>query len=419
MNVLGLFLNHRPTTGGHKRYLELLRGLAERGHEVTLIVAAERGTDEAALTAAGVRLVSVVTRVPRFAIAARVSAARRWRRAVARAAARGSAGNVISGGRRAAASVVPAPSAPAEARERGSAAPDVVLVFGETHVPAARLVARRAGAPLVVALRSNLHAELSAFGAHRGAALVKPLLRVAEEVVVRARERLIARSAARIIFQTEGDRGDFIRRRPKAASRTAVVPNSIDASWFDPSLRDAHPSHTLSHLIYVGALNRRKGVLGLLDAVAELLDEERSLTLEIAGSGPLEAAVQARIAERGLSGSVALSGHVSDALSRIARADLLVLPSLYDSFPNVLLEALHTGTPAVATDAGGAREILAAEELLVPPGDPRALAAAIRRLADDPGAYRRACEHVRGRRKAFEFDWVGRFEAVVEDLHRE
>jgi glycosyltransferase involved in cell wall biosynthesis len=441
MHILGLFLNHRPTTGGHKRYLELLRGLAERGHEVTLIVAEEReagvhaaagaadtadagvdaptggaapagrgpgaaGTAEAALIAAGVRLLPVATRPPRLAIGARLSAARRWRRAVAPVPA-GQPGSGADKPEAGAATVAPALTL------------DVILIFGEGHMPAASALSARSGAPIVVALRSNMLAELEAFGAHRGPGVLAPLLRRVEAAVVRARERRIAREASRIIFQTERDRVDFARRRPEAASRTAVVANSLNASWFDPALRDANCSDGVSRLIYVGTLNRRKGVDVLLDATARLIAEGRELTLEIVGTGPLEAELRRRIASLDLEATVTLTGSDPAALERIAGADLLVLPSLYDSFPNVLLEALHTGTPAVAADAGGAREILAAEELLVPPADAAALAAAIRRLAEDPDAFRAARDHMRRRREAFDFDWVGRFEVVVEEVHDE
>jgi glycosyltransferase involved in cell wall biosynthesis len=431
MHILGLFLNHRPTTGGHKRYLELLRGLAERGHKATLIVAAEReaavaddaaaggaapggevsasrdsgsaGTAETALITAGVRLRPVVTRPPRLAIAARLSAARRWRRAVVAlppdlADATGT------------------PPRDAVAATTAALTPDVILIFGEGHMPAASALSARVGAPIVVALRSNMIAELEAFGAHRGPGVLAPLLRRVEAAVVRARERRIAREASRIIFQTERDRSDFARRRPEAAGRTAVVPNSLNASWFDPALRDANRSHGVSRLIYVGTLNRRKGVDVLLDAAARLIAEGRELTLEIVGTGPLEAELRRRIALLDLEAAVTLTGSDPDALERIAGADLLVLPSLYDSFPNVLLEALHTGTPAVATDAGGAREILAAEELLVSPADAAALAAAIRRLAADPDAFRAARDHMRRRREVFDFDWVGRFETELRTL---
>ncbi|MFP4232575.1 MAG: glycosyltransferase family 4 protein, partial [Spirochaetaceae bacterium] len=295
------------------------------------------------------------------------------------------------------------------------------------HVPAARRLARRADARLVVALRSDMIAELRAFGAHRGPRLLAALLRPAEELVLRCRERAACRSASAIVFQTARDRDAFIARHPEvtrkahpkgaAEPRTPIIANSLNASWFDPRLRDANRSENLSRLLYVGSLNRRKGLDVLLEAFALLHAEHPGLTLEIVGTGPLEAELRRHARRLGLGGTegsaVTFLGYDPAPVARIAGADLLVLPSRYDSFPNVLLEALHTGTPAVATDSGGSREILDSDELLVPPEDPRALAAAIGRLVGDPGAYARARAHMRDRRKELEFDWVARFEAVL------
>ena len=67
MRILGLFLNDRPTTGGHKRYLELLRGLAERGHEVRLAVTARVGTAPVPTTASGLAPAAAPAPEDRFA----------------------------------------------------------------------------------------------------------------------------------------------------------------------------------------------------------------------------------------------------------------------------------------------------------------------------------------------------------------
>jgi glycosyltransferase involved in cell wall biosynthesis len=232
--------------------------------------------------------------------------------------------------------------------------------------------------------------------------------------VTSLRERSLARTARRLVFQTEFDREDFVRRHPIDERRTSVVPNSIDASWFDPAQRDANRSSRLHRIIFVGTLNRRKGVMVLLDAFSRLVGKGIDISLDVIGSGPLEAQIRKLVERDGLNDRVFLHGPKPGAVSLIAQADLLAVPSLYDSFPNVLLEALHTGTPALGTRAGGIPEILAADELLVPPGDPATLAAAIERLVRDPDAYRKAKQLVAKRRATFEFDWVGRFEAELE-----
>jgi glycosyltransferase involved in cell wall biosynthesis len=218
------------------------------------------------------------------------------------------------------------------------------------------------------------------------------------------------------VFQTDRDRQAFTARNPASRGHTAVIPNSIDASWFDPGLRDANRSTELRRLIFVGNLIARKGVLSLVVAFQRLVSDGLDLSLEICGDGPLRAQLERFVTGHQLSDRVALRGAVSDALRRIADADLLVLPSLYDSFPNVVLEALHTGTPALATRAGGAAEIIRQEDLLVAPQDSDALAAAVRRLSRDRTVYAAAREHMRRRRAEFEFDWVGRFESILQGV---
>jgi glycosyltransferase involved in cell wall biosynthesis len=294
--------------------------------------------------------------------------------------------------------------------------PDLVLIFGEGHAPAGREVSRDAGAPLVAALRSDRIAELDAVGrAERGIGPRVPRRRF-ERALVRIREQGIARAASRVVFQTDRDRQAFTARNPASRGHTAVIPNSIDASWFDPGLRDANRSTELRRLIFVGNLIARKGVLSLVVAFQRLVSDGLDLSLEICGDGPLRAQLERFVTGHQLSDRVALRGAVSDALRRIADADLLVLPSLYDSFPNVVLEALHTGTPALATRAGGAAEIIRQEDLLVAPQDSDALAAAVRRLSRDRTVYAAAREHMRRRRAEFEFDWVGRFESILQGV---
>lgn len=396
MNIIGLFLNDRPRTGGHKRYLELLSALADRGHRVLLLVSAEgmlAGDRQGQGPASGrVEIAALPTGSGPIDLLSRLSAAHRWARSARRALPSLSRGDDF----------------------------DLVLVFGESHAPAGTQISRSFGIPLVLALRSDRIAELD--GASRrdedsGTRAVTNLItRLAERAVVRARERMIAQRASRIVFQTDRDGSEFTARNPAAVDRTTVIPNSIDASWFDPKLRDANRSTEVHRLIFVGSLIPRKGVLTLLRAFNLLREEGLEMSLEICGSGPLEPAVRRFVADAELDGRISLHGDVPNALERIAAADLLVLPSLYDSFPNVLLEALHTGTPAIATRAGGSAEVIDRDDLLVPPGDPVALAGAVRGLSEDSNRYAAVRQYMRDRRPRFAFDWVQRFERVLQDV---
>jgi glycosyltransferase involved in cell wall biosynthesis len=103
------------------------------------------------------------------------------------------------------------------------------------------------------------------------------------------------------------------------------------------------------------------------------------------GEGPLRAGLESQACSLGLAGRITFTGRREDARSIIAAADLLVLSSLEEGMPNVIIEALAAGVPQVATAVGGTPETL--EEggtgFLVPPGDPVMLSARILKILGD------------------------------------
>ena len=160
---------------------------------------------------------------------------------------------------------------------------------------------------------------------------------------------------------------------PRARLRT--VPNPVDTDAFRPARRRPGPARILA----VARLHERKGIDHLLRALARVR-AERPAVLDIAGDGPESAALEKLAAVLGLKGAVRFLGlceHGAVA-ELMGAADLLVLPSLAENLPTVVLEAHACGLPVVATDVGGTREALDAQAgRLVAPGDAGALADAI------------------------------------------
>ncbi|HEX8359082.1 MAG TPA: glycosyltransferase family 4 protein [Longimicrobium sp.] len=147
-------------------------------------------------------------------------------------------------------------------------------------------------------------------------------------------------------------------------------------------------------LLYVGGLNRRKGVPVLLEALQELRREGREVTLDIVGEGPERAALAVQAARHGLGGHVAFHGFVAPGAGLFGfyrRADIFVLPTYSEGFPRVIYEAMGHSLPVVASAVSGIPFLLrdGHEALLVPPGDARALAGSLRRVMDD-GELRRS-----------------------------
>ena len=192
---------------------------------------------------------------------------------------------------------------------------------------------------------------------------------------------LVYRRADTVVVQTEKI-AEWFRAKSWKGVRIIVIPNPVVPAPDEAiSLEQPGP-----FLLAAGRLTHQKGFDLLIRAFAEATTRPRELRLVIAGEGPETQPLCDLASELGLAAQVTLPGRVRN-LSALMRAALaFVLPSRYEGFPNVLLEALAAGVPCVAADApGGTREILGdgAYGLLVPPGDSQALAEAITLIATD------------------------------------
>jgi glycosyltransferase involved in cell wall biosynthesis len=146
-------------------------------------------------------------------------------------------------------------------------------------------------------------------------------------------------------------------------------------------------------ILFVGRLVERKGVGHLIDAL-RMLPSRRGAKLMIVGDGPERAALEERARRAGVTDWVEFRGRVSapELHEAYRGASVFVLPAIVDARGDteglgvVLLEAMSYGVPVIGSNLGGIPDIVVQEEsgLLVPPGDPAALAAALARLARDP-----------------------------------
>jgi colanic acid/amylovoran biosynthesis glycosyltransferase len=171
-------------------------------------------------------------------------------------------------------------------------------------------------------------------------------------------------------------------------------------------VRERRTGNTRS-LICVGRLSPEKGQAGLLRAFADLRSRHDGLQLRLVGDGPERATLEAQTAELGLSGHVKFVGRTSesDTLAEIARSDILVLPSLMEGLPIVLMEAMALGVPIVASRVAGIPELVedGAGGLLFAPSDWEALARCVERLLSDPALHDSLAENGK-RRVVAEFD---------------
>lgn len=148
-----------------------------------------------------------------------------------------------------------------------------------------------------------------------------------------------------------------------------------------------------AYLLFVGRLRIRKGVEVLLEALGGLREEGMELPLVVAGDGEHRAMLERRAGELGLESAVAFLGRCSaeEVRGLLERARVLVVPSIYEGMPLVVLEAMEAGLPVVASAVSGIPEVVVDGETgwLVPPENPPALAAALRAAWDPEEARRR------------------------------
>jgi glycosyltransferase involved in cell wall biosynthesis len=190
-----------------------------------------------------------------------------------------------------------------------------------------------------------------------------------------AERSAVAGRVARRVFQRSGWTtacSDDLRTRAialgAAADRSETVPYGVDADRFKPNERARERVRSGLGvgaddplLFTAGRLVRKKGFEYLIDAVARLAASWPSLRLVIGGSGDLGAELRERAARQGVAGQVIFAGVLSqDAVAdHLAAADLAVVPSVrddsgnVDGLPNVVMEALASGTALVTTTAGG------------------------------------------------------------------
>jgi len=202
----------------------------------------------------------------------------------------------------------------------------------------------------------------------------------------------VLRAYRRIIAVSDEVRARYDLDLHVAAGRLAVVRNAIRVPPAGrsaaPGLRAGLVKGRPDYVVLTPArLHPQKGHAFLLSAVAGV----PGATFVFAGDGPLRAELEAQARERGVADRCVFLGERSDVPDLLAAADLVVLPSLFEGLPVVILEAMAAERPVIATAIGGTDEAITSEVtgLLVPPRDPEALAAAIRRLQADPLLARR------------------------------
>ncbi len=252
--------------------------------------------------------------------------------------------------------------------------------------------------------------------AHLGRARISPQHRVFFPSVMLPRVRLHIATCDHMVCRSNEDREYIIARGWRPASAVTHIPNGVRERFFAERV----PAPQREGLLFVGRWVWRKGIHYLVEAFELIRKRYHDVTLTIIGS-LLSAEDVLRAFPMAAREKVRVFSTLPNAalVGQYLQHAVMILPSLFEATPGVMLEAMAAGLPVVTTKACGMREVIEDGEdgMLVPRRDSRAIAEAVTTLLADPGLRERI--GVKAREKARGYTWeqiARRTEALYQKL---
>ncbi len=240
----------------------------------------------------------------------------------------------------------------------GGMGPDALQIYGG---PGGVILLRDPAVPVIYVANHTYHQQR----AYLGRSIYRALARA---------EGAGYRRATHIVSISRTTRESLVRDYGIAEDKVSVIPVGVDTGLFRPLGLERMENS----MLFVGRLCERKGLPSLLEACRRVSAEVPGFKVFIAGEGELREALRGGVEEMGLGGVVSLLGRVPDEELPLwyNRVALFCLPSLFEGFGIVCLEAMACGTPVVASRAPGIVDVIPPEHhgLLHAPGDARGLA---------------------------------------------
>ena len=245
-------------------------------------------------------------------------------------------------------------------------------------------------------------------------------------------EAALCRASDRVIVCSHYMRDSLVECFQRPRTQFDIIPNGV----YGQSIFETEDSEVLwitqhfkGHgeflLLFIGRPSHCKGLHVLLDAMPLILARHPQVHLVVAGQGSLN--MQSNIVSRGLAAHISLLGYITDAKRNclLQAADAAMMPSLYEPFGIVALEAMAAGCPVVASNVGGLAEVIEHEEtgLTVPPDDPHSIAWAVDHLIAHPDQSRQRVAAAKEKvARHFRWDRISAltqrvYDTVLEDLH--
>jgi L-malate glycosyltransferase len=193
----------------------------------------------------------------------------------------------------------------------------------------------------------------------------------------------MAYTTAHLVVANSDAAGRQLRVEGVRASKIVVARNGLDLDAFGARTYRQRPRR----ILMTAGLRPIKGLDVLVQAAAHITAKVRDVEFIIVGEGPDREPALRQARDLGVADRFSFLGHREDVPALLSSADIFVLPSRSEAFPNAVLEAMAAGLPVVASAVGGIPEVVADGHTgrLVPPDDPSALARALVGMMNDPG----------------------------------
>lgn len=236
-------------------------------------------------------------------------------------------------------------------------------------------------------------------------------------------QKRVARSLPFLITVSEQARKDIGRDFRVSQNRFRVIPNGIDTDRFHPIPDVQREKGRI--MVTNSSDTPLKGLYYLLIALKRLVERKKTARLVVIGAPKKKGGIEKLIGRLGIGNRVTFTGRIDQQafVRQYAKASVAVVPSLYEGFGLPAGEAMACRVPVISTTGGALSEVVGNAGILVPPGDPAALSAAIERLLDNPEESKRLAD--RGYKRVHDcFTWNRAAEKTVAayreaiDAHR-
>lgn len=218
--------------------------------------------------------------------------------------------------------------------------------------------------------------------------------------------RRVVRTADAVLADSQATACDLIAQTGIRQERVHVVPCAADARFRPVGYAAVLPKYGIDapYALYVGTLEPRKNLIGVLEAFARLDLPDVKLVV-VGAKGWMYDSVFATVEKQGLASRVIFTGYVpdEDLPALMSGAGVFVYPSFYEGFGLPVLEAMQCGAPVITSNVSSLPEVAGDAALLVDPKDVCELSQAMRRLLTEPGLREEFCG--RGLEQAQKFSW--------------